>query len=217
MDSAALRGYPSSRSTAKNEKGCMKSMYVSHSERDTLSKSVPTRRDTSEEEKALRARRSFGRVSGEITADPFAKDSDVRVYSGMTLLERGGVVNCGVRWIGHCCNKSRSQVSRAIKNLIRCGYVNRLPARRGQRSTYVLTSVVFKGNHKNEENSSPHFLHTSPLSPQERTPAKLSPCLKCGKICKPSKADGWCRKCVQDNRMRGIARQEIKLDKRESA
>jgi len=47
--------------------------------------------------------------------------------------------------------------------------------------------------------------------------AKIEPCLKCEKPCVRSKADGLCRRCINDNRIRGIARQEIRLDKRESA
>lgn len=175
---------------------------------------VPDTRDTSDEKCPSIAGHSettteglgHARVPRAVTSDRKLKDRDTRVFEALGQLERKGYVRCGIRLIGETCTKSKSQVARSLAILIARGYVDYFPGKRGQRASYRLTAAIFKA-----EATPPPVI----AKKAKRGTVKLGPCLKCGKSCKPSKADGWCRACIQEAKTRGIVRQEIRRMDRE--
>jgi hypothetical protein len=122
---------------------------------DAFSKTVPLSGDAFFA-KANRALRKYGRIPVEVLMDPKVHDRDIRVYGALASLERNGHVNCGVRWIGSCCNFSRSEVSRSIHRLQSGGYIDVVHGKNGQRSGYRLTSIVFNS----KDGKTEHVVHS---------------------------------------------------------
>lgn len=169
---------------------------------DTFPQSVPLIGDTLSDEKAKRAARKFARIPADLILDPQLKDRDVRIYSAFSLLERNGVVNCGVRWIGQCCTFSRSEVSRSVARLVARGHIEVQELGRGKRKAYRLTSVVFKKPEKESSEESPRVQASAAR-------IELQKCANCKKPCKSSSLTGWCRKCMADSHTRAIVREEV--------
>ena len=108
--------------------------------------------------------------------------------------------------IAEMCHKSAGGTAKAINRLILRGHVDKVPVGRGKRAAYRLTAAVFRA-----ETVQPAVK----AQKRKRREVKIEPCLKCGKACKRSAADGWCRRCLNDSRVRGIVRQEIRRMDRE--
>lgn len=132
--------------------------------------------------------------------DPRVSVYDKALYDGIELVQfLLGECRKPLSVLAAIANISQRQADRAIKNLIETGYVTRKKSkRRGCPDLLVIQSI------------------SQQPSPAERAPRriKLSPCLKCTKLCKPHISDGLCRRCRNDARTRRIAREEINKDRR---
>lgn len=167
---------------------------------------VPPRRDTFDKKcpalgghfSGNPAEKSYGRVAAKVCADPDLSSKDVRVYAALAILERGGVVNSGVRWIAACCAMGRSAVSRSIASLIRHGHVEVSEGRKlGQRQRYSLTSQVFQRKRE--------------ILPK----CEQASCKRCSKVAHRVAASGLCRTCTDADSLSekvSAARIEIGMD-----
>lgn len=159
------------------------SMYVSQSCGTLSGKTVPKLRDTF-------ASKKFARIPCSVLSDPGLNAADVRVYGGMSSLERGGKITAGVREIAKACSSPRSSVSRSVARLQECGHVERDEASRGIRRTYRLTAPIFS------------------TKAVEQPKVKLFSCAKCKQPKKSVRGkDGICRQCVRDGKLAEIMAQ----------
>lgn len=123
------------------------------------------------------------RVPAEITADPRLKPVDVRVFSGLALFERGGMVKVGYRWLGKSCNVRISHLKNSLDRLAQHGYVV-VTAKAKFRAEYQLQHQIFTGRTaKKGEIAVPDA-------------AKSVTCAKCSTACKSVGKAGLCRNCM---------------------
>ncbi len=87
-----------------------------------------------------------GRVGWKVGSDPRLTDRDVRVYwaMGSTSWETN-IFSLSTRWIQRNTGGkiSSTEASRSQERLEACGYIERVPGRRGQKGVWMILSPIF--------------------------------------------------------------------------
>lgn len=150
-------------------------------------------------------KRKFGRTPTVVGGDRELSPRDKLVYWALALFERTGVVHTGIRYMADACNVRPDAFCKSLKRLEERGHVKVLRSGSGKRSSYKLTSLVFATGRAARSGVG--------ASADEETPTRvkpeLSPCLKCRKLCRPSRLTRFCRDCKSETRIRVIAREEV--------
>ena len=141
-----------------------------------------------------------GRVSAKVAYDITISDCDYRIYTILTVMERGGIVTAGLRLVAQAAGKSISTVSLAIHRLAAKELIEiRAGAKRGERASYRLTSPIFsKRSPLGAGSGAPDVsISAQPIDTKE-LPGGAHTCSKCSRQLKRLPTSGLCRGCAED-------------------